>query len=239
MNLHFIALKATKYSDTQTILAAYTRELGRVSFALPAGTGKSAARMRALTMPLGIVECASDVRPGREILPMRQVAQSVPLAELHADPVKQMMALFLAEVLTAVLQGGGADEGMYDFLEMVIRILDNADARQTANFHLCFLYGLGRRLGIEPDVSTYVDGSLLDMEDGTWRLSAPLHRNFLDPESSALAWRLSRMTFANMGRFRFNRMERNAILDGMLEYFSIHYVSMRRLRSLDILRTLL
>lgn len=94
MNLHFIALKAIKYSDTQTILAAYCRELGRVSFALPAGAGKAAARMKALTMPLGLVECASELRPGREILSMRQVAQSVPLAELHADPFKQMLAMF-------------------------------------------------------------------------------------------------------------------------------------------------
>ncbi len=239
MNLHFIALKATKHSDSQTILTAYSRELGRVAFALPAGTGKSAARMRALTMPLSLVECASDPRPGREILPMRQVVQSISLAELHSDPFKQMIAMFVAEVLAAVLQSGGADEGMYEFLEAAVRILDGADSRQTANFHICFLYNLGRRLGIEPDVSTYTQGSLLDMEDGTWRMTAPLHRRYLGEEASLLAWRLSRMTFANMHRFRFNRMERNAILDGILEYFSIHYVSMRRLHSLDILRSLL
>lgn len=239
MNLHFIALKATKHSDTQSILAAYSRELGRVSFALPAGAGKAAVRMRALTMPLSLVECASDPRPGREILPMRQAVQAVALPELHTDPFKQMVAMFLSEVLAAVLPGGGPDQGMYDFLEASVRILEAADSRQTANFHICFLYNLGRRLGIEPDVSTYVEGSILDMADGTWRLTAPLHRDYLLPEASALAWRLSRMTFANMDHFRFNRNERNAILDGILEYFSIHYVSMRRLRSLDILRSLL
>ena len=128
---------------------------------------------------------------------------------------------------------------MFDFLEASVRILDVADSRRTANFHLCFLYNLGRRLGIEPDVSTYTEGSVLDMQDGAWRLTAPLHRNYLSPEASALAWRLSRMTFANMDRYRFNRTERNAILDAVLEYFSIHYVSLRRLRSLDILRSLL
>lgn len=239
MNLRFIALKTTKYSDTQTILAAYSRELGRISFALPAGAGKAAARMRALTMPLAVVECASDPRPGREILPMRQAVQAVGLPEIHGDPLKQMVAMFLSEILSAVLPGGGPDERMFDFLEASVRILDVADSRRTANFHLCFLYNLGRRLGIEPDVSTYTEGSVLDMQDGAWRLTAPLHRNYLSPEASALAWRLSRMTFANMDRYRFNRTERNAILDAVLEYFSIHYVSLRRLRSLDILRSLL
>lgn len=146
---------------------------------------------------------------------------------------------FLAEVLSAVLQSGDPDPAMYDFLEASVRILDNADVKQTANFHICFLYNLARRLGIEPDVSTYIPGSVLDMNDGTWRMSAPLHSAYLDPEASALAFRLSRMTYANMDRYRFNRKERNAILDGILGYFSIHYVSMRYLRSLDILRSLL
>lgn len=239
MNLHLIALKTTKYSDTQTILTAFSREHGRVSLSLPAGAGKAAARMRALTMPLSVVECVSERRAGREIMPLRQAAQSVPLATLHSDPVKQMMAMFLAEVLSVVLQGGAPDSAMYDFLEASVAFLDMADARQTANFHICFLYHLGRRLGIEPDVSTYAAGSLLDLRDGTWRMSAPLHRSFLNPEDSAVAFRLARMTFANMDRFRFNRMERNAILDNMLEYFSLHYVSMRHLRSLDILRAML
>ncbi len=67
----------------------------------------------------------------------------------------------------------------------------------------------------------------------------PLHRRFLPPKESAVAMLLSRMTFANMHRFRFNRTERNAIIDAMLEYYSIHYVSMRSLKSLDILRSML
>ena len=134
MNLHLVALKATKYSDTQTILTAYSREMGRVSFSLPAGAGKAAARMRALTMPLSVVECVSERRAGREIMPLRQVAQSVPLSTLHSDPVKQMMAMFLAEVLSVSLQGGEGDVALFDFLVAAIRLLDAADPRRTANF---------------------------------------------------------------------------------------------------------
>ena len=84
MNLHLVALKTTKYSDTQTILTAYSRERGRVSLALPAGSGKGAARVRALTMPLAVIECVSEVRPGREILPMRhRLSLSCAALDLH------------------------------------------------------------------------------------------------------------------------------------------------------------
>ncbi|MDE6429975.1 MAG: DNA repair protein RecO [Duncaniella sp.] len=239
MNLHLVALKTTKYSDTQTILTAYSRERGRVSLALPAGSGKGAARVRALTMPLAVIECVSEVRPGREILPMRQVAQSLPLASLHSDPVKQMMAMFLAEVLAVTLQGGDTDGALFDFLVSSIGRLDEADGRRTSNFHICFLFNLARHLGIEPDASTYLRGSLFDLADGRWRASMPLHREFLTADAAEVAYKLSRMTFGNMHRFRFNRTERNAIVDAILDYYSIHYVSMRHLRSLDILRMML
>lgn len=240
MNLHLVTLKTTKYSDTQTILTAFSREHGRVSFSLPAGTGKAAARMRALTMPLSVIECVSERKGGgREILPMRQVVQDLPLASLHTDPVKQMMAMFLSEVLSVVLQGGEADSSLFDFLVGSIRVLDAADAGRSANFHICFLLNLGRHLGIEPDVSTYVPGAIFDMSDGRWRTTAPLNRGYLQPDDAGTVFRLLRMTYANMHRFGFNRMQRNAILDGILEFYSVHYVSLRHLRSLDILRVML
>ncbi len=239
MNLNIIALKTTKHSDTQTILTAYSRELGRVSFSLPASGGKAAARVRALTMPFGIIECMSDARPGREIMPLRQPVPTVTLSSLHADPVKRMVAMFLAEILSVALPAGETDASLYDFIVAAVRLLDVADSRRTANFHICFLLNLARHLGIEPDVSTFVPGSLLDVADGRWRTTKPLHRNYLPPEKSAVAHKLMRMTFENMHRFRLNRDGRNAILDAILDYYSLHYVTMRRLRSLDILRALL
>ncbi len=239
MNLHLVALKTTKYSDTRTILSAYSREYGRVSFTLPAGSGRAAARIRALTMPLGVIECVGEWRPGREIMPMRQPVQSIALTTLHSDPVKQMLSMFIAELLAAVLRESDPDPALYDYIVAGIRILDEADARRTANFHICFLFNLGRHLGIEPDVSTYSLGSVFDIADGRWRMSAPVAGSYLPPDEADVVYRLSRMTFANMHCFRFNRCERNAILDVIMDYYSTHYVSLRRLHSLDILRTML
>lgn len=62
-----IALRTVKYSDRASILSVYTAQRGRMSLAVPAGKGKSAARFRALTMPMAVFECQADVRPGREI----------------------------------------------------------------------------------------------------------------------------------------------------------------------------
>lgn len=239
MNLHLVALKTTKHSDTQSILTAYCRELGRVSFALPAGGGKGAARLRALTMPLGIVECEAEPRAGREVMPMRQAVRGLPLATVHSDPVKQMIAMFLAEVLAVTLQTSDADPALYDFIVSAVRKLDSADSRGTANFHICFLLNLARHLGIEPDMSTYAVGTVLDLADGCWRKSIPLHRDYLRVQEAETAHKLLRMTFDTMDRFRLSRTERNEITDVILRYYSLHYVTMRHLRSLDVLRMML
>lgn len=238
MDIHFIPLRLTRHTDKQSILTAYSREMGRISLAVPASSGRAAARVRALVMPLSLVECVVTPRPGREVLAMSQVQPSETLPELHADPVKQMAAMFVAEVLLYILADGSADTGVYDFLVGSIRALDGAHGRGVANFPLCFLGQLTRVLGIEPDVSTYRPGATMDLRDGVWRESAPLHPDFLDAPEAAGARRLTQMTYANMGAYKYTRAQRARVLDDILNYYTLHYVSLRRLRSLEVLRSL-
>ena len=155
MKISFVALKMTRYSDTQSILTAYSRQWGKVAFAVSVGKGKGASRLRALTMPLGLVECESDMRPGREVLALRQARPLAVFTGTHTNPVKQMMAMFLAEVLSLVLRESVPDAGLYDYVAASARYLDSMPTADVANFHICFLLHLGRLLGIEPDVSTY------------------------------------------------------------------------------------
>lgn len=238
MRISFIALKMTRYSDTQSILTAYSRELGKVTFAVAVGKGKGASRLRAMTMPLGLVECDTDMRPGRDVMPLRQARPLAVLSDIHSNPLKQMMAMFLAEVLSFVLRESVPDAHMYDYISASARYLDGISVSEVANFHICFLVHLGRLLGIVPDVSTYLPGTMLDMRDGIWRRSVPLHGEVLTPEESESAIRLQRMTYANMSTFRFTREQRARVLDLVLRYYTLHVTSLSGLRSLEILRSL-
>ena len=238
MKISFVALKMTRYSDTQSILTAYSRQWGKVAFAVSVGKGKGASRLRALTMPLGLVECESDMRPGREVLALRQARPLAVFTGTHTNPVKQMMAMFLAEVLSLVLREGVPDAGLYDYVAASARYLDSMPTADVANFHICFLLHLGRLLGIEPDVSTYAPGSVLDMRDGIWRKSMPFHDEVLTPDESEAAMRLQRMTYANMPTFRFTREQRARALDMVLRYYTLHVTSLSGLKSLDILRSM-
>ena len=117
-------------------------------------------------------------------------------------------------------------------------MLDGIQAVRSANFHICFLWGLGRLLGIEPDTEGYRQGMVCDMIDGVFRVTAPLHRQWLNADESAAVYALSRMNYTNMHLYRMSRLQRNALLDGELRYFSLHHTPLGAIKSLDVLRVL-
>ena len=233
-----IALRATRYSDTSAILSAYSRTGGRMSFMMPASAGREATRRRALLMPLGLVECVADVRAGRSVHGMRDPRAILPLSSIRSNPLKNAMASFLAEFLTYVLREGQPDEALWLYIRRSIEALEAIPGNRVANFHICFMMRLCRFIGIEPDWEGYAPGKVMDLVDGVFRLSPPLHRHYLSPDHSSLAHLLSRMTFANMHRFMFNRRQRREILDEILRYYSLHYTGMGGIRSLDVLADL-
>ena len=236
--LHIVALRTIRHSDRHSILTAYSREAGRVAFAIPAGAGREAARRRALLMPLGLVECVADMKPGRDVHLMHEPRAIRALHGIGCHPVKNAVALFVAEVLDALLREGAPDELLFDYIAGSVAALDGREPRETANFHLCFLFGLGRFLGIEPDVSGCREGAVFDMRDGCYRMSVPMHSNYLTGDAAGSVALLSRMNYGNMHRFRLTRAERNATLDSILAYYSLHYAALGSLKSLDVLRVL-
>lgn len=239
MKLRYIALRVTRYNDRQNILTAFSRELGRVSLAVSAGNGREASRQRALSMPLTLAECEIDPRRGREIMPLRQARVVEVCPSVSSDPLKQMMAMFVAEITAIVTRDSAAsDIRLYEFLEGAVKVMELLDAERLGNYHICFLYHLGRLLGVEPDVSTWREGYLLDMHDGRWRPTMPPHGDALDAGQSRLAFELGRMTFANQHLYRFSRSERARVLDGVMRYLSIHLTPLGGVKSLNILRGL-
>lgn len=236
--MHIVALRTVRYNDSQNILTAYSRETGRAAFLLPAGGGKEAVRRRCLLQPMSLAEIVAQVTPGREISRLGEVRPMIATHGIAANPIKTSVALFLAEVLGVALREGGADARLFDFIAHSVRVLDATPTQSAANFHLRFLWGLGEMLGIAPDTGSYRPGTVFDMTDGTFRSTPPLHNDFLMSDEAPGVARLARMTYANMGRFRMNRTERDHVLELMMRYFSIHHADMSGIRSLEILRTL-
>lgn len=240
MKLHLICLRTVRYSDSRAILTAYSREHGRVSLSLAAGQTRGAVRLRALTMPFSLIEVeTTPPPPGREVWPLRTAVPLVVTPLIHGDPSRSTQAMFLAEVLGAVVRQSAPDEALFDFLARSAAVLDRVADDAAGMFHICFLVRLAEVLGVEPDVSTYSEETcVFDLRDGVWRTAPPLHPDRLDGPDARGVWLLSRMTYANMGRYRMSRPERRRTLDLIVRYLSLHIVPLEGLKSLHVLRSL-
>ena len=232
-----VVMSTVRYSDRTNIVHAYTDTRGRVAFAVGTGNGRSARERRALLMPLSLVEAQVRFVPGKELATMRDLRCLHPLTSIYADPAKNTIALFMSELMSRVIQEQERNEPLFRYIEASVLRLDLAQ-RGVANFHLCFLYHLGTFIGIQPDVSTYESGASFDMDGGVFtRLPEPGH-HILQPDEAEVIKLLSRMTFDNMHLFRFNRQQRNRMLDTILAYYKMHHSTLGNLRSHEVLKQL-
>ncbi len=232
--LHCIALRTIKYSDSRSILSAWSAERGYVSFAMPAGKGREAGRRRALTMPLAAFEGVCDIRGDRDVMFIRDLKPMNVGMSMISDPAKLAMALFMAEVFEKLLRNSQHDETLSLMLFDSIDALNHAGPRGVANFAIWTLYRLTVPLGIEPDMSDWQPGALFDLESARWRQSLPMSgQSFTGDEAKAVKI-LSRLSRENIERLRLSRAARRALLDGILRYYDIHFCRMTPLHSLDV-----
>ncbi|MBQ6079958.1 MAG: DNA repair protein RecO [Muribaculaceae bacterium] len=232
-----IVLNTIRYSDKHNIVHIYTDGHGLMSFAVPQGKTPAARMRNALLMPLSLVDMEAGLRQGRDLAVMREVRRNYPLTLLYSDPVKNAIALFISELLTHVIQEPEGNESLFNYIEQAVQLLEEMPGN-VANFHICFLYHLGRHLGIQPNLESYRQGHWFDMTDGVFVPAATANHQYLPPQEAQVIHLLSRMTFANMGLFRFNREERNRMLDVIIAYYRLHNASIGTLRSPDILKQL-
>lgn len=232
-----IVLNTIRYSDKHNIVHIYTDGRGLMSFAVPLGKTPASRMRNAMLMPLSLIDLEAAVSNGRELARMREIRRNYPLATLYSDPVKNAIALFISELLTHVIQEPEGNEYLFRYIEQSVQLLEQMPG-QVANFHICFLFHLGAHLGIQPNLESYQKDYWFDMTDGVFVRSAVRGHDLLEPQEAQVIHLLSRMTFNNMAVFRFNREERNRMLDLIISYYRLHNAAIGTLRSPDILKQL-
>lgn len=235
--LRGIVLNTIRYSDKHNIVHIYTDGRGLMSFAVAQGKTQAARMRNALLMPLSLIDLEAGIRGGRDLSVLREVRRNYPLLTIYSDPVKNAIALFISELLTHVIQEPEGNDPLFRYIEQSVQLLEEMPG-QVANFHICFLYHLGAHLGIQPNVESYREGYWFDMTDGVFVSGAVRGHMHLQPGEAQVIHLLSRMTFKNMGYFRFSREERNRMLDVIISYYRLHNAAIGTLRSPDILKQL-
>lgn len=232
-----IVLHSIPYNDTYSIVYMYTEAFGRASYLVARRRGKKSPVSKALFMPLSVLDMEVEHLNKRELHRVKEAKLCFPLAEVFSNPVKNVLAIFLAEVLLRVVKDTEPDARLFDYLYESIRLLEYTD-KGLANFHLVFLLGLLHYMGIFPNVESYRDRSYFDMLNGVFIDRIPMHRHYLTQEESAFFARLLRISYENMSLYAFSRQDRVGIIERILEYYRLHLPEFSEIKSLAVMQSL-
>ena len=208
-----IVLHTTKYGENAAVLHTLSKEYGRRSF-LVRGVGKKA--MTTLFLPLTVLE-ADVVESSRSSLyTARNLTAKYPLLGIRNSFYKNPMTMFMSEVLYRVVREGCNEDGLYEWCEKSILLLDAMES-DFSNFHLRFLLELTVVLGFRPDASDLMP--------------------FVG-EHYPVIERLMTSSFGESMLVPLSGAVRNELADRILRYIEFHSETSVNVRSLNVLREL-
>ena len=232
-----IVLRNVKYGEQKIIVDMFTRQCGRLSFAVQLPRTPHAKLKKQFFQPLTLLYIEADVRPQLQMQKISEVSLLSPLPSLLSNPFKLAIGLFVCEFLYYALRDEQQNEPLFDYVRTSIEWLDGRE-RDFANFHLVFLMHLSRFLGFYPNLEGYQEGDIFDMRSAEFCRLTPVHRDFLMSQEAARIRLLMRMDFFSMHLFRLSHTERNRILELLIQYYRLHIPQFPELRSLPVLQEL-
>ena len=211
-NTELIVLHTTKFGENSLVVHTLSKDYGRRSF-LVRGAGKMAM---SLYLPLNILEADIVESSRSNLFTARNVAVRHPLMGIRNDIFKNSMTMFMSEVLYRVVKDGTYEEGLYEWCEKTILLLD-AMQSDFSNYHIRFLLELTIALGFSPesrDLQPFVGDHYQVIEKF---MQCPLAESMLIPLNGTI---------------------RNEIAEEVLRYIEFHTESTLNINSLRVLREL-
>jgi DNA repair protein RecO (recombination protein O) len=232
-----IVLHVLPYNDKYNIINMFTEDFGRVAYLVYNNVRKRCKVPRSILSPLAILNIEAEHFNNKDIHRLREARLECNLTQLFLNPSKNVIVLFLSEILYRILQEKEPDHKLFNYLYNCINRLDVIE-EGTGNFHLTFLFKLSNYLGINPNKDDYRSGCFFDLQNGVFTDAVPYHNNYLSKEESIVFARLLKMNFENMSLFVFSRQEKADILRHIILYYKLHLADFPEIKSLGIMQAL-
>ena len=212
-NTELIVLHTTKFGENSLVVHTLSREYGRRSF-LVKGAGKKSAM--SLFLPLNVLEADIQETNKSTLFTARNLTAKHPLLGIRNNMFKNSMTMFMSEVLYRVVKDGAAEQGLFEWCEKDILLLD-AIGSDFSNFHIRFLLELTVALGFSPEAQDLVP--------------------FVGEHYPIVA-KFMTLPFADSMLVPLNGTLRNEIAEEILRYIEYHTESAVNVNSLKVLREL-
>ncbi len=228
-----IVLHTFKHSDSGIISHIFTRKYGRMSFMVKGISRKKGTTHRAYFQPLQPLSIEFYYREKRDLHVIKEASPLFNYLNLHSDIRMNSIIMFLGEVLYKALRPSGPDENLYKYVIDTLEYLDN-EKRVMPNFHIGFIIGLTKYLGIAPS-NNYSDIlKYFDMQNGVYMEHPPLHGYYMGKVYSSLLNEFLKSSINECNNISLSGQNRREFLDDMLVFYSLHLPGFKNIRSLKI-----
>lgn len=206
-----IVLHTTKFGENSLVVHTLSKEYGRRSF-LVRGVGKKSGM--SLFLPLTLLEGDVTESSKSALFNIKGLVSRHPLMGIRNSIYKNTMTMFMAEVMFRVLKEGVYEQGLYEWCEKNILLLD-AIQTDFSNFHIRFLLELSMALGFCPEAE-----DLIPFTGPHY----PIVEGFV------------KSSFAQSMLIPLSGQVRNEIAEKILRYIEFHTDSALNVNSLKVLR---
>jgi DNA repair protein RecO (recombination protein O) len=227
-----IVLGRTAYSETSFIVTLLTADSGLQTYLFQGARKKKGV----VLFPLAPVECEIYKRSDSSMPKMTSCTLAQTVMEIPFDPIKSSIAFFMAEIIQKTIQKGHPEHGLLEFLWTEIGFIE--ESRELTNYSLWFLAAYTKFLGITPAVEEK-EPRVFDVLGGKFQTLRPKHPAYFEGEE--IHW-LETFLLADRSvalAAHIPTTTRARLLDIWLAYYEQHLQGLSKLKSLDVIRTVL
>ncbi len=231
-----IVINTVKYGDTSLIARIYTEKLGMQSYIIN-GVRKGKARTQAaMLQPLSLLEMVVYHRNQKNIQRTKEIKFAYTFQSIPFKITKSTVALFMTEVLHKTIKEEEANVPLFEFLFHNIQWLDQ-ESTKVRNFPLSFLLQLSQWLGFRPQANFHQrKNTYFDMREGCFCRERPPHSFFVDMPLSRKLALLIEADVVSSQEVATSRLEREELLQVLLNYYRLHSENFKEIKSIAILK---
>jgi len=236
-----IVLRTTKYGETSLVVTAYTELFGTQTYMVNGvRSSKKTGAKANLFQPAALLDLVVYHHENKAMQRIKEFSWAYLYDNLLHDVIRNSMASYLVELMGKSLKQPENNSDLFLFCEHALQWLDKSPLPEALNFPLYFTLQLSGFLGFRMTDNYDETHGILDLQEGCFTVSEPVHPHFITGENAAFTSHLLKVMHpGELAELKLNRQQRRGLLLRYLDYFSLHMADFGQMKTLTVLHEVL
>ncbi len=238
-----IVLRSVKYGETSLIVSIITELFGLQTYIVNGvrKSSKKGAGKANMFQPSSILNLVVYHNEQKQMQRIKEFNWGYLYESIQIDIKKNMVALFMIELLQKCLKQPEANAELFYFAEDSFIHLDESSDAVSANFPLFFALTLAGFFGVSPTPfkgnAEEQESLFFDLEEGGFSTEHPTHSNHIEGKlAKVTAELLMVMQPEELENIKLNHEFRRLLLQAYETYYRLHFQDFGTLRTLPVMQ---